>query len=167
MVARRIFRTYQSVFLVLPLIALVSESPSTSSRPSWAATADPPTFDLNEDLTLLRVQFDNELLVHRRRLYIFATRQRHHARLEILAVNVQPRRHALALRQVARLEHHGILVHLVLEGDLIAHLHKVARNVQLLALHSNVTLQHELAGLRARAGKTHAVNHIIQPAFEH
>ena len=78
----------------------------------------------------------------------------HHARLEIFAVDIEPRRHALALRQISRFEHHGVLVHLVLQRDFVADLHQVAGDVHLLALHADVAVQHELARLRARAGKT-------------
>src|ERR1700733_1592938 len=116
---------------------------------------------------LLRVQLDDELLVHRRSLHVLASRHGYDTRLEIRAVDVQPRRNSLALRQIARLEHHRVFVHLVLERHFIAHLHQVAGNIHLLALHADVTVQYELASLRPRPGKARAIAHVVQAPFEH
>ena len=37
----------------------------------------------------------------------------------------------------------------------------------LLALHANVPVKHKLASLRARAGKAHAIDHVVEPTLEH
>ena len=92
---------------------------------------------------------------------------RHHARLEIFAVDIEPRRDSLALRQVARLEHHRVLVHVLLQRDFLAHLHEIARDIHLLALHANVPVQHELPRLRPRSRQSHAINHVVEPPLEH
>ena len=66
---------------------------------------------------LLGIKLDDQLFVHRRRLHVFAARQSDDARFEILAVDIEPRGDALALREVARFEHHGVVAHLVLQSD--------------------------------------------------
>src|SRR3989440_12941679 len=68
---------------------------------------------------LLRVQFDDELLVDRRRLHIIALRQSHDLGLELFALLFEPRHRALALRDVPRLNHHGVLVHFFLDSHFL------------------------------------------------
>src|ERR1700723_1403488 len=116
---------------------------------------------------LLRVQLDDELLVHRRRLDVFASRHGYNTRLEVCAVDVQPRRNSLALCEIARLEHHRVFVHLVLERHFIPHLYQIAGDIHLLALDPDVAVQHELASLRPRPGEARAIYHVVQAPFEH
>src|ERR1700678_4793752 len=113
---------------------------------SWFARSEPTdcsTFKIS--YALLRVQLDDKLLVHRRRLHVFAASHRHDTRFEIFAVNIEPRSHALAIRQVAGFEHHGVLVHLFLERDILAHLDQIAWDVDFVSLDANVAVQYELA----------------------
>src|SRR5215469_3175029 len=116
---------------------------------------------------LLGIKLDDQLFVHRRRLHIFTARQCDDARFEIFAVNIEPRGHALALREVARFEHHGVVAHLVFQSDFVAHLNEVTWNIDFMALDAHVSVKHKLAGLRARSGKSHAVHGVVEAPFEH
>src|SRR5579863_1278662 len=97
---------------------------------------------------LLRVQFDDQLLVDGRRLHIFTLGQSDDLGLELFAIGFEPRHAALALRNVAGFQDHGVLVHLFLDGDLFADGDLVRRDVDLLAGDADVAVQHELASLR-------------------
>src|SRR5882724_3830251 len=116
---------------------------------------------------LLRVQFDDELLVDRRRLHVIALRHRHDLGLELFAFLFEPGYSVLALRDVAGLEHHRVLVHFFLDGHFLAHADKVGRNVDLFSIHADVAVQHELPRLRTRGRQTRAPHHVIQTALEH
>src|ERR1700678_389069 len=88
----------------------------------WPVCCGPTRFSncvstLN-NFVLLRVQFDDQLFVHRRRLHVFAARHGHNLRLEIRRVDIEPRSHALGLRQVARFQNHRVFVHVVFQLDL-------------------------------------------------
>src|SRR5260370_25301678 len=95
--------------------ALVSENPSTSCSfllsdhvgltpntmpgpPGSLAQAAPLRI-------LLRVQFDDELLVDRRRLHLIALPHSHDLRRELFPLLFQPRHSVLALRDVAGFQH--------------------------------------------------------------
>src|ERR1700741_3204654 len=116
---------------------------------------------------LLGIKLYDKLLVHRRRLHVFAARQCDDARFVILAIDIEPRRDALALREVARFQHHRVIAHLVLQSDFVAHLNEVARNIYLLAFHSHVAVKHKLPRLCARAGQSHAVHRIVEAPLQH
>src|SRR5258708_4822606 len=116
---------------------------------------------------LLRVQLDDELLVDRRRLHVIALRHRHDLGLELFAFLFEPGYSVLALRDVAGLEHHGVLVHFFLDGHFLAHADEIRRNVDFLPVHPNMAVQHELPRLRARRRQTRAPHHVIQTALEH
>src|ERR1700730_14218096 len=98
---------------------------------------------------LLRIKLDNQLLCERRRLYIFALGQSHDLGLELFAVLFEPGNGALALRHVARFEDHGVIAHAFLDGDLLADVNQVRRNVDFLSGHPDVAMPHELTSLRA------------------
>src|SRR5260370_13850023 len=74
---------------------------------------------------LLRVQLDDELFVYRRRLHVVALRQGHHLGLELFACLFEPGHGILALCNVARLQHHGVLVHFFLNGYFLADIYEV------------------------------------------
>src|SRR6267143_3580767 len=118
-------------------------------------------------LNLLRIQFDDELLVDRRRLHVVALRQSHDLGLEVFALLFEPRYSALALCNVASFEHHGVLVHFFLDGYFLADVHQIGRNVDLLPVHPNVAVQHELPRLRTRGRQTRAPHHVVQTALKH
>src|SRR5271170_646963 len=133
----------------------------------WPVCGGPTHFSTLNNFVLLRIQFDDQLFVHRRRLHVFAARHGYYLRLEIRRVDVQPRRHALGLGQVARFEDHRVLVHVVLQLDFVAHVHQIAGDVDLLPLDPDVAVQHQLPGLRPRSAYAHPVDHVVQTAFEH
>src|SRR5579862_1115891 len=116
---------------------------------------------------LLGIKLDDQLLVHRRRLYVFAARQCDDARFEILAVDIEPRSDTLALRQVAGFQYHRVVAHLVLQRDFVAHLNEVARNIHFVTLHAHVAVKHKLPRLRARTGESHAVDRVVETPLEH
>src|SRR5262249_9214805 len=116
---------------------------------------------------LLRVQLDDELLVDRRRLHVFALGQGHDLGPELFAVLLEPRHGVLALRHVARLQNHGVLVHLVLDGHFLAHVHLVGRNVDLLPVDAHVAVEHELPRLRPRGRQAGPPHDVVQTPLQH
>src|SRR5246127_5002237 len=116
---------------------------------------------------LLGIKLDDQLLVHRRRLHVFAARQSDDTRFEILAVDIEPRSNTLALREVARFKYHRVVAHLVLQSDFVAHLNEVARNIHLVTLHAHMAVKHKLARLRARTGESHAGKSVVETPLEH
>src|ERR1700746_981845 len=111
---------------------------------------------------LLGIKLDDQLLVHRRRLHLFAARQSADTGFEILAVDIEPRSNTLALREVARFKYHRVVAHLVLQSDLVAHLNEVARNIHLVTLHAHMAVKYKLPRLRARASESHAVHRVVE-----
>src|SRR5216684_2282036 len=116
---------------------------------------------------LLRVQFDDELLVDRRRLHVIALRHSHNLGLELFALLFEPGHSVLALRDVAGFQHHGVLVHFFLDGHFLADVDEIGGDVDLLPVYADVAVQHELPRLRTRGRQTRAPHHIIQTALEH
>src|SRR5216684_8747531 len=116
---------------------------------------------------LLRVQFDDELLVDRRRLHVIALRHSHNLGLELFALLFEPGHSVLALRDVAGFQHHGVLVHFFLDGDFLTDVDEIRRDVDLLGVHADMAVQHELAGLGTRGRQTSAPNDVIETALEH
>src|SRR5262249_42754352 len=108
--------------------ALAFEIPSTSFP---FLLAVPPPDRRNFSLApkrrppLLGVQLDDELFVERGVLHVIAFWHRYYFRLEAFAVHFQPWHAALALRYVARIEHHGVLVHVVFDRDFVAYADQV------------------------------------------
>src|SRR6266436_3437092 len=116
---------------------------------------------------LLRVQLDDELLVDWRRLHVIALGHGHDFGLELLAFLFEPGHGALALCDVARFKHHGVLMHLFLDGHFFADAHEVRRNVDLLAVHADVAVKHKLPRLRTRRRQARAPHDVIKAALEH
>src|SRR5207247_985514 len=116
---------------------------------------------------LLRVQLDDELLVDRRRLHIIALRQGHDLGLELFALLLEPGHSALALPDVASLEHHRVLVHLFLDCDFLTDADEVRRDVDLLPVDTDVSVKHKLPRLRTRGRQTRTPHHVIQTTLEH
>src|SRR5687767_3305491 len=99
---------------------------------------------------LLGVELDDELLAHGH-VDLLAHRELAHGDgLAALAL-VEPRRHAHVERVEVVLDDDHRLA-LVAEGDDVALLHAVARDVDPAAVHVDQPVVHELAGLRAGAG---------------
>src|SRR5262245_55124418 len=107
------------------------ENPSTSFPTFWRLTsaASKTVVQLGHSgmpcppfkcLVLLRVELDDELFGEWRSLHVFALRQRHDFGLELFAILFQPGYSALALRDVASFQDHGVLVHLFLDRHFLA-----------------------------------------------
>src|SRR6202521_473482 len=177
MAARKTARTSRSAIPARTQDALASENPSTSCsfllsdrvglRPN---TMPGPPGSLAQAAPLrilLRVQFDDELFVDRRRLHVIALWHSHDLGLELFAFLFEPGHSVLALRDVARFQHHGVLVHFFLDGYFLADIDKIGGDVDLLPVHAHVAVQHELPRLRTRRRQTCAPHHVIQTALEH
>src|SRR5262249_7840205 len=108
-------------------------------------------------LRLLGVQLDDKLLIERGILYVLAFRHCNDLRLELLAVHFEPRHAALALRHVTGIKHHSVLVHVVLDRNLVPDADEVGRYVDLLPVDADVAMQDELARLRVRRREAGAV----------
>src|SRR5260370_11734861 len=157
--------------------ALVSENPSTScsfllsDHVGLTPNAMPgPPGSLAQAAPLrilLRVQFDDEVLVERGRLHVIGLRHSHDLGLELFALLFEPRHSVLALRDVAGFQHHGVLVHFFLDGYFLADVDEIRGDVDLLPVYADVAVQHELTGLRTRRRQTRAPHHVIQTALEH
>src|ERR1700678_4086746 len=133
----------------------------------WPVCGGPTHFSTLNNFVLLRIQFDDQLLVHRRRLHVFAARKSNNLRFEISSVDVEPWSHTLGLCQVASFQDHRVLVHVVFQFDFIAHVHQIAGDVHFASLDPDVPVQHQLPGLRTRSPDSHPVDHIVQATFQH
>src|SRR5262249_34248688 len=137
--------------------ASVSENLSTScflpfkgsrkaaANPSWRLCANKLKIHL-----LLRIQLDDKLFAEGRRLDIFPLGQRHYFGFELITLLLKPWHRTLALRYVARFDHHRVLVHLFLDGHFLADIHEVRGDVDLLPVDADVPVQYELPRLRTR-----------------
>src|SRR6266542_2947284 len=114
---------------------------------------------------LLRIQFDDELLVDRRR-QIGTHRQRLHASCERLSVDLEPVGNSTALRRLQRLGDASHLPTLLADADHVARLHQVGRDIHLASVDRAVAVAHELSTFRARIGEAHAIYEVIEPALE-
>src|SRR5512142_1733040 len=111
---------------------------------AWAPSWERPA--------LLRVELDDQLLLDGHG-DVLARRRRLHGALERALVQVQPRRDAAAVHRLERLvdPHHPPRP--LAELDAVARAAEVAGDVDLAAVHGEVAVAHELAGLVARVGE--------------
>jgi hypothetical protein len=58
-------------------------------------------------------------------------------------------------------------VHIFLDRDFLADADEVGRDVDLLAVHAHVAVQHELPGLRARGRQAGAPHRVIETTLQH
>src|SRR5579862_391804 len=164
MAEQRTSRTCRSTTRVPLQASLVSGIPSTSSV---FLLARPGRAFESESLRLLGIKFDDQLFVERRSVQIFAPGHGDDFGPEIFAVDIEPRHGALALGEVAGLKDHGVFLHAVLHGDLIAHADEKVGDVDLAAVDADVAVKDELAALRARGGNAGAIEHVIETPLEH
>ena len=112
---------------------------------------------------LLGIELDDELFVHGR-VDVGALRLLQNLAGETVVVGLQPRcdgRHEVG----------GVADHLRgrrsrRDGDDVVRAHLIARDVHASAVHLEVAVAYELAGLRARCGKAQAVDDVVQPRLE-
>src|SRR6266403_3672533 len=114
---------------------------------------------------LLAVQLYNQLFVHRQ-LDVFAFRQRDHASLVVLAIDLQPHRRRLMTGKIpCDFENWNLAaalanLNLFADGDL------VRRNVDLLPVHLHVPVTHQLARLAAGNAEAQPVDNVIQTPLQ-
>src|SRR5271163_758383 len=120
---------------------------------------------VGQKIYLLRIQFDNQLLVHRQ-LNIFASRQRYHAAFVILAIDLQPHRSRLMAGKVPRDFENWNLTATLANLNFFAYRDFVGRNVDLLAIHLDVSVTHQLARLAAGNTEAEAKDNVVETAFE-
>ena len=87
--------------------------------------------------------------------------------LKIVAVDFEPRHRILALRDIAGFEHHGVLVHFILERDFLADTHQIRRDVDLLSIDADVAVEDNLPRLGTRTGKAGPPDGIVETTLEH
>src|SRR5882762_2914108 len=116
-------------------------------------------------IDLLAVQLNYQLLVHRQ-LDVFAPRQRDHASLVVLAIDLQPHRRRLMTGKIpCDFENRNLAaalanLNLFSDGDL------VRRNVHLLTIHLHVSVTHQLARLAAGNAEAQPVDDIVQTPLQ-
>src|SRR5271165_7206286 len=115
--------------------------------------------------SLLAVQFHNQLLIDGQ-VDVVARGQREHAALIGVAVHLQPSRRRLMAGKVLCNLQHRELVALLAYRDLVSNIHLERRDVDLSAIHRNVTVADKLAGLTARDGEPEAVYHVVETALQ-
>src|ERR1700674_1521642 len=117
------------------------------------------------DTSLLAVQLDYQLLVHRQ-LYVFASRQRNDAALVVLAIDLQPHRRRLMTGKILRDFENRNLAAALANLNLFAHGDLVRRNVDLLPVHLHVSVTHQLARLAAGNAEAQSVDDVVQTPLE-
>src|SRR5579872_1872155 len=114
---------------------------------------------------LAAVVLDHELLVNRR-VDLLATRQALDLGGLLLLIVREPRRRmAVGGRVQQHLEERRLLAALG-DGDHVARTHEERRNVDLAAVHQEVTVRDELARLRAGAGQIQTVDDVVEAPLE-
>src|SRR5580704_17239320 len=120
-----------------------------------------------EQAKLFRVKFDDELLVDGRRLNVVAARQRSDFGFEGVFIDFKPGHGVAALRDVTRVENHGVVMHIRAQRNFFAGADQIRRDIHLLAVHENMAVENNLASLSARAAEADAPDNVIEPALEH
>src|SRR5581483_12190780 len=115
---------------------------------------------------LLRIQFDDELLVQLDLNQVAPLRQGSDFARQTFPVDVDPVRRRRMRCGVARSQNGGILFAAFPYRDGVANPDQGGWNVALAAVDVNVAVAYDLAGLGAAGAETHPVNHAVQAAFE-
>src|SRR6266404_5424729 len=116
-------------------------------------------------IDLLAVQLDYQLLVHRQ-LDVFASRQRNHAPLVVLAIDLQPYRRRLMTGKILRDFENWNLAAALPNRNLFSHRDFVRRDVHFLTIYLHVPVAHQLARLAAGNAKAQPIDDIIQTPLE-
>src|SRR3954453_9826708 len=114
---------------------------------------------------LLGVQLDDELLSHRH-IDLGAERQVPNGDLEAALAGLEPSR-GLAVERVEVVGPDDHRLRLVPEGHDVAAGSRVARDRDALAVHRDVAVAHELAGLGAGRAPPGAEHDVVEPQLEH
>src|ERR1700728_3012713 len=114
---------------------------------------------------LLRIQFDDQLLVDRQ-VDVFPLRQRQHLAAQAVLIGRQPRRRRLMARELPRTFHHRQLLAIGTNLNFVAHAHLERGDVHLPPVHFNVSVANQLARLAPRTGKPETEGHVVQTPLE-
>src|SRR5208282_2728664 len=117
------------------------------------------------DYLLLAIQFDYQLFIDRQ-LDVFAFRQRDHAALIVLAIDLQPHRRRLMTGKILRGFENRHLAAALANRNLFAHADLVRRDVHLAPIHLHVPVTHQLARLAAGNAEAQPVDHVVQTPLE-
>src|SRR5689334_14917458 len=120
-----------------------------------------------DDGLLLRIQFDDQLLIQLDLDEILALGRCEHFRLEILAIHFDPVRTGCMGRGVARVQNGGVIPAVLTHFDEVVGLHRKGRDVHAASVHVDVSMTNQLARLRPRGAETHPVHDVVQTPFEH
>ena len=120
-------------------------------------------FEPGELVRLLRVQLDDELLLHRRRDLATLGEPQDLAR-QVVVIGLQPGRHRR--REVGRRPNGLGRLARSLDRDDVVGPHLIRRDVDLLAVHAEVGVADELPRLTARSPETQPVDHVVEPDLE-
>src|SRR5688572_19125439 len=114
---------------------------------------------------LLRIQLDDELLLHGQ-VDLLARRQRCDPAAHAVRVERQPFGDAAAFHFFDRVQNRRRRFARLAHADDLADAHRVRRHVDLLAVHEEVAVAHELARLRSRRREPEPVDDVVEPALE-
>src|SRR5207247_2040450 len=114
---------------------------------------------------LFRVQLHYQLLLHRQ-IDLLARRHRHDASGDRCRVEGEPAGDAAALHLFHRMFDRRVLLRPAEYRDHVAFLHRVRRDVHLLAVDEEVPVAHELPGLRTRRRQAEPVDDVVEPPLE-
>src|SRR6185503_12412893 len=117
-------------------------------------------------LSLLRVELDDQILVDVRENLV-ALGQVLERSLHVLVVDLDPLGEPdLGGNRQRRLDAQ-LLLGAVTNGDLVAGLELIRRDVHDLLVHLDTAMADELARFRARGREAHAVHDVVEPSLEH
>src|SRR5262245_46971029 len=117
-------------------------------------------------MKLLRVQLDDQTLFHRSR-DVITRRKVPNPGLVRGRVKFEPLRNLATLHRFEGAGDTRNALALVIDCDLIALLHEVRRNVNLAAVHTEVTVTNELASFIAGIREARAIDHVVHTKLEH
>src|SRR6266404_6518280 len=148
--------------------------PASDKAPLWADLArivGPRNYARNgaklrhHTSILFRIQFDNQLLVHRQ-LDFCAPWQRNHAPLVVLAIDLQPHRRRLMTGKIPCDFKNWNLAAALANLNLFADGDLVRRNVDLLPIHLHVAVTHQLARLASRNAEAQPIDDVVQTPLQ-
>src|SRR5687768_4449551 len=116
-------------------------------------------------VSLLRIQLDDELFLHGQ-IDLFARRDRADLGRHALRVELQPLRHPAALDLFEGVHDRGVLPAALTDPDDVAGLHRERWNVDLAAIHDEMTVAHELPCLWTRGREPESIGHVVEPPFK-
>src|SRR5665213_1022906 len=120
-----------------------------------------------DDGLLLRIQFDDQLLIQLDLDEILALGRLEHSRLQGFAVHFQPVGAGSVSRGIACMQSGGAILAIFAALAHVIGFHREGRDVHTAAVHIDVPMANQLAPLRAGSAETHPVNDVIQTPFEH